>query len=319
MQILNLKQGSNQWLALKRTVISSTDGAMVLNQKSWPRLKQSKAQPSTFKSPAMRRGNALEPKARAALERQTKLKYQPVCVFDETERMLASLDGLAFGRVATCEIKCPEKGVNSDLWKQAENNKIPHGYYVQTQVGLAVSGAPVCHYWVYDADLDKGIRIDVYPDFMMQCQLVEATRAYWAWEAEQGSTMPEKSAAHIAHDAEFASMEIEYLKLLAAKNQVEERLKALEEKLLAHHVPGVEVTQGSHVFLEKQEVTGSIDYKAALKKHAPFVDLEEFRRQPKDPYTVKIKLNDKAKSNLNQLKEISDESKAHYQDSNRAA
>lgn len=303
MQILNLEQGSKQWLALRKTVITGTDGAMVINKKSWPRLKKSKVTPSNFKSPCMLRGLKLESQANAALERQTGLKYRPAIVFDKEERMLASLDGLAFRRVATCEIKCPEQGNRSDLWKQAEQGKIPHAYYLQTQVGLMVSGAAVCHYWVYDADLDKGVRIDVKPDFMLHCKIIESVRSYWVWDAEQEGRQEEKITAKIGQDAIFEDIENYYLQVLATKARIDTQLKALEEQLLSYQVPGVEITEGSTVFIEEREATGSIDYKAALTKYAPNIDLELFRKLPKKPYTVSIKLTSEAKKALKVLTE----------------
>lgn len=303
MQILNLEQGSTQWLALRKTVITGTDGAMVINKKSWPRLKQNKVTPSTFKSAGMKRGIELEPKANAALERETGLKYRSAVVLDKDERMLASLDGLAFGKVATNEIKCPEKGNRSDLWKQAELGKIPHAYYIQTQIGLMVSGAAVCHYWVYDADLDKGIRVDVKPDFTLHCQIVESVRAYWVWDAEQDGSQEDKVTAKIGQDAIFEDIENYYLQILAAKARIDTQLKAVEEQLLSYQVPGVEITEGSTVFIEEREATGSVDYKAALTKYAPNIDLELFRKTPKKPYTVTIKLTSEAKKTLKVLTE----------------
>lgn len=303
MQILNLEQGSTQWLALRKTVITGTDGAMVINKKSWPRLKQSKVTPSTFKSAGMMRGIELEHQANAALERETGLKYRPAIVFYKEERMLASLDGLAFGKVATNEIKCPEKGNRSDLWKQAEQGKIPHAYYLQAQVGLIVSGAAVCHYWVYDADLDKGIRVDVKPDFTLHCKIVESVRAYWVWDAEQEGCQEEKITAKIGQDAIFEDIENYYLQVLATKARIDTQLKAVEEQLLSYQVPGVEITEGTTVLIEEREATGSIDYKTALTKYAPNIDLELFRKTPKKPYTVSIKLTSEAKKTLKVLTE----------------
>lgn len=301
MEILNLEQGSSAWLALRKTVVTGTDMAMVLREESWPRLKASKASTKNFKTAAMERGNRLEPQALRALQKHTGLRYKPACVIDREERILVSLDGLAFGRVANCEIKCPEKGNRSDLWAKAVQGKIPHPYQVQIQAGLLLSGAPVCHYWVYDADLDQGICLDVYPDQLLHCDLIDATRAYWDWDAQQRGQAEAKTTADLSHDAAFNQLEADYLALLAAKAKIEQQVKALEERVLEQQVPGVDLTDGSCLQIEEVTNKGSIDYKAALKHYAPEANLDSYRKTPSTPVSVRIKLKKQGKEQLKNL------------------
>ena len=304
MQILNLEQGSPQWIALRKTVITGTDTAMVMRQESWERLTREKNSTNSFKSAAMERGNRLEPQARAALELSTGLKYKPVCIIDREERMMVSLDGMAFRRVAICEIKCPEKGNRSELWKKAEAGKIPHDYYLQMQSGLLLSGAPVCHYWVYDADLNTGIKIDVYPDQMLHCDIIDSVRAYWD---QEGVSPEEKTKASLKEVSDFIQLEAGYINLLAAKTRLEEQIKQMEAQILEYQVPGVDVSEGSNLLLEVVKAKGSIDYKEALKKHAPEIDLEAFRKEPASPSSTRIKLTNQAKQTLKKLMEMPDE------------
>lgn len=127
----------------------------------------------------MIRGNSLEPIARAALEKKIGKRFYPAVLVSDSKRLLASLDGINITLDETLEIKCPEKGVESTLWKYALEGKIPSAYRWQIQQGLLLSGAKVCHYWVYDGDTGEGILLDIYPDLKIHRLIIESSAAYF--------------------------------------------------------------------------------------------------------------------------------------------
>lgn len=293
MRVVPLTQDCNEWHQFRRKNITGTEMSSVLNPKCWPRLLRDKLNPPKFKSRAMERGNRLEPVARKALQEKIGIVFQPAVVADDQLRAMASLDGLAAFRVATCEIKCPEKGVNSELWKKAVQGKLPKQYLMQVQGGLMLSGAPVCYFWVYDADRNVGHLTEIYPDPAIHDQLRESIKAYWDWVESENNTVADKNkdTADVCK-IDISKAETAYIELLARKKFVESQLESLERQIKMRRDIKSEKTEGAVFDIVQTANAGSINYKKAVKENLPDLDLEKFRSVPKSDYKVSIKLNE---------------------------
>lgn len=300
MEIINLIQGSEAWKQARRNHVTGTDMAMVTREASWPRLKESKVNPSTFQSPAMARGNAFEGIALEALQAKTGIKYRPAVLVNRDAKILVSLDGLAALRVATCEIKIPEKGQASDLWIKAAQGKIPRRYYLQMQAGLMLSGAPVCHYWVYDPETQTGILQDVKADPKVHDEITQSVAAYWNW---LGCNHDESMPAVNNRTGEIASKaEEHYIKLLAAKAKLDAEIKALEEQFIQRRKVGAPLTKGVLINISDEPKEGSISWKQIVEKELPDLDIEAYRK-PSAGRSIKVQLNDSGKAYLQSTKE----------------
>lgn len=290
-ELVNLPQGSDIWSQVRRLCITGTEASSILNPGTWDTLDvKKKSAPSTFKNKAMERGNRLEPKALKSLERKKGIKFKPAVFMSKQERMLASLDGIALGRIATCEIKCPEKGQFSDTWIKAVKGEIPRNYYMQMQFGLLLSGAPVCFYWVYDEDLDDGVLIEVKREPFVIAEFVKNAREYW-----KGRVSRANKTVVYNDDQEALKHAEEYVYWKNEADRVKARLEASLEKIKKYSCEASDVTVIGDVELTRKESVGSVDYKKGLLELCPGVDLEEFRREPKQPYSVSIKVNNDSK------------------------
>jgi putative phage-type endonuclease len=98
-------------------------------------------------TPAMAHGTKTEPQARAAYKAQTGYVMQPLVMHDG--EYSASLDGITLAGDLLVEIKCPFRGQQSRLWKEAREGSLPPHYAAQIQHQLMVSGAVEAHLWVY--------------------------------------------------------------------------------------------------------------------------------------------------------------------------
>ncbi len=174
-QIIQLVQGSEAWLAHRRTLRNASETPAVLGISPWTTpyqlwlLKTGRAEPEA--NEAMRRGTALEPGARAAYEAQTGLVMQPLVLQDGP--YAASLDGMTLDGDLIVEIKCPYKGQASTLWQSVEGGEVPAHYLTQIQHQLMVSGAAQAHLWVFDGR--QGLLRVVQPDEAAMAQI----RAAW--------------------------------------------------------------------------------------------------------------------------------------------
>ena len=174
-----LQQGSTAWLAWRRGGIGASDAPAIMGVSPWMDLDtlwldKTGQRQDGYSNHAMRRGQRLEPEARALYIRTTRVRVAPVCLEHGTHRwMRGSLDGISADGGVVLEVKCPgaaDHGV-------ALGGRVPEKYVPQLQHLLAVSGAEVCHYWSYRAG--AGALIEVTPDHGYIRSLIERERRFW--------------------------------------------------------------------------------------------------------------------------------------------
>src|SRR5215469_10458611 len=164
MKILNFKQGSDEWKAWRKTVITATDCPAILGSSLWTTpyvcwqrkldlIEEQKC------NAAMERGVQLEPEARSQFIKRYGINMIDVPVeSSEFEFLGASLDGLSDCEKYILEIKCG----GTKLHEMAEKGEIPQYYRDQIQHQLLVTGAEKAFYYSYDGA--NGIMIEVTPD-----------------------------------------------------------------------------------------------------------------------------------------------------------
>ena len=120
--VLKLVQGSPEWLAYRKEMRNASETPAVLGISPWLTpyglwlVKTGRGtQPVT---PAMAHGTQLEPQARAAYEAQTGEIMNPLVLQDGLYS--ASLDGINLAGTLIVEVKCPFRGRQSALWREAE-------------------------------------------------------------------------------------------------------------------------------------------------------------------------------------------------------
>ena len=164
MKIIQLTQGSQEWLDYRRTMRNASETAAVLGASPWMtpyQLWLSRTGRSVTKATAaMQHGTTMEPAARTAYEDQTGNIMQPLVLQDGAYS--ASLDGMDLDGQLIVEIKCPYKGQSSELWNNALVGQVPEYYRLQIQHQLMVSGAALAHLWVFDGV--QGLLLPVEPD-----------------------------------------------------------------------------------------------------------------------------------------------------------
>ena len=179
MKIVQLVQGSPEWLAYRLSRRNASETAAVLGISPWTTpyqlwlLKTGRA--VTTVTSAMRHGTDTEPAARAAYEAQTGCVMQPLVL--EHKGYSASLDGITFDHDLILEIKCPVRGSRSDLWSDVAAGNVPEHYALQVQHQLMVSDAPMAHLWVFDGQ--RGLLHEIPRDEAV----IERIKA--GWEAFQ--------------------------------------------------------------------------------------------------------------------------------------
>jgi putative phage-type endonuclease len=179
MKIINVEQGSKEWLSWRKTVITATDCSAIMGTnpwvtpyKCWQRklglIEEQKA------NEAMQRGSRLEPEARAQFNEVYGFDMQPAVVeSSEFEFLGASLDGISALGNHILEIKCG----GSKLHEQALQGLIPEYYMHQMQHQLLVTRAEKCFYYSYNGK--DGVCIEVFPDDNFIEKFMPKARTFW--------------------------------------------------------------------------------------------------------------------------------------------
>jgi putative phage-type endonuclease len=284
LKIIQLTQGSQEWLAYRRQKRNASESAAVLGISPWTTpyqlwlIKTGRFVQKT--TVAMQRGTDLEPAARAAYEAQTGLVMQPVVLEDGAYS--ASLDGMTLEGDLVLEIKCPLRGEQSGLWEEVASGHTPDYYLAQIQHQLMVSGSEVVHLWVWSGT--RGLLHKVSRDSTW----IDRIRA--AWDAFQpyldSDTPPPLSDAdtRIRSDVDWEQAAKAFAEAKRLADEQAERLEAARAALLALARHPKE--SGAGVTVTRFWKTGAVDYKkiSALKE----IDLDQFRKKSHEEIRVSL-------------------------------
>lgn len=280
--VVQLTQGSQEWLDYRRTMRNASETAAVLGVSPWCTpyqlwlLKTGRA--DTQPNAAMQRGTDLEPLARAAYETDTGIIMQPLVLQDGLYS--ASLDGMTLEGDLIVEIKCPFKGQESVLWREVQAGHVPNHYAAQVQHQLMVSGASLAHLYVFDGT--QGLLRPIEPiDHAFE-------RIREGWDAFQvyldTDTPPPLTDADtvIRDDAEWVAAASGFAQAKQAADLADAALTQAREALmaLARHPK----EQGAGVAVTRFWKAGAVNYKAIPELKS--VNLEAYRGKLREEVRV---------------------------------
>lgn len=228
---------------------------------------------------ATKRGNELEPKARAHYELTYGIEMPIAFVEHKTYPFIrASLDGYNEAQSIVLEIKCPGKD-DHDLAKQG---KVPEKYYPQLQHQLLASGAAKVHYYSFD-EVSAHL-VEVLPNAEYCQKLLNELIIFWG--------MVQTKQAPELEDRDFKKVkDIEAIALLARWNDTKREIENLEEQesdlrekileKLGHH------SRWKHdsTTIYKAFRKGTIDY--AKIPEIKNLDLEQYRKKGSETWTFR--------------------------------
>lgn len=282
--IVNLPQGSSEWLAYRLAKRNASESSAVMGLSPWMTPYQlwlaKTDRQQTLVTAAMQRGTDLEPLARRVYEEQTGLVMQPLVL--EAGAYSASLDGMTLEGDLVLEIKCPVRGTRSELWQSVAAGEIPEHYRVQIQHQLMVSGAQTAHLWVFDGE--RGLLHSVARDEALM------ERIQVAWDGFQryldDDTPPALTEADtvVRTDSAWQQAAQTYAVVKREAELLAERLEAARQSLvaLAQHPR----EQGAGVAVTRFWKQGSVDYKKVPVLQG--LDLSHYRGKAREEVRVSL-------------------------------
>lgn len=282
-RIVDLEQGSPQWLDYRKTRIGGSDAPIIMGASPWTTIYQLYCQkmdivPPKEKTPAMQRGHDLEPVARAIAEDMLGHRFTPVVVESIVRPFLmVSLDGLSEDGKNALEIKCP----NEEYHKLAAKGVVPEEYTWQ-----------LYHIFNVMPDLDRimylsyhssgHVMVDFKRDTVKQKLLLDAQVKFM--ECMNTFTPPELC------DKDYRSREDSIWKELVGQvTDAQEMVKGWTDELEKRRLRLIEEsgqsnTTGAGVRLTKVMRRGSIDYAAIPELLG--VNLDLYRKRPSESWRI---------------------------------
>lgn len=285
MKIINLEQGSQEWLSWRKTVITATDCSCILGNNPWTtaykcwqrKLGHIQEQPSNA---AMERGKKLEPEARAQFNERFGPHMTPVVVeSSEFDFLGASLDGISEDGQAILEIKCG----GEKLHHMAFNQEIPQYYLDQIQHQLFVTGAKRCFYYSYDGT--NGICIEVLPDPEFKAKFMPKAREFWKCVAfNEPPALQDSDYKDMSDAPSWKGYAEQYRKL-------NEQIKSLEDIKESYRKEIIKLCSdqnclGGGIKVMKTNIRGRVDYDAIPEIKG--VDLDKYRKNSTSAWKILI-------------------------------
>jgi predicted phage-related endonuclease len=166
-EVVNLQQGSPEWLAFRREHCTASEAPMMLglhkNVKRSELLRMKKLGTEQefsdyVQSNILDKGHEVEAFARAILEQRLDDDLYPATI--KKGKLSASLDGMTLDELIIFEHKL----LNAGLVDALSNNTLPDQYMAQVQQQLMLSGAEQCIFVCSDGTPDNWHEIIVKPD-----------------------------------------------------------------------------------------------------------------------------------------------------------
>lgn len=273
-RIIELEQGSSEWLEYRKNKITATDTAKIMNLSPFctPLMlweEKLGLRQSSFENDKMKEGRLLEEEARNLINSQFNTDYKPLVAENiEYPFMMASIDGFN-SKGWILEIKCGEKSYQKIL-----DGEIPSYYVAQMQKQAFVLGCEKVEYACYRPKKKMITRFIERDDAFIE-KMIEAEKEFYRRMIEFDP--PEASEKdYVQQDSkEWRMFSKIALDARNKKKEFEMIEKEAIEKLI--EISGGVCSEGYGVRLTKGQRKGVIDYSCIPELNS--INLEAYRKK----------------------------------------
>jgi putative phage-type endonuclease len=285
MKLINVEQGSPEWLAWRKTVITATDCPAILGSSPWVTPYQCWQRKLDLLAEqqcneAMERGKRLEPEARTHFIERYGIEMIPAVVEStDFEFLGASLDGITQTGRSILEIKCG----GSKLHTMAIQGTIPEYYMDQMQHQLLVTKAEKCFYYSYNGS--EGICLEVLPDPNFITRFLPKARAFWKNVAFfEPPTLQNSDYKDMNTSLDWEKCSTHYREIDASIKAMEKRKEELRKKLI--ELAAEHSCMGHGIKVVKSVMKGRIAYDEIPEIKG--VNLDQYRKDTTTAWRILV-------------------------------
>ena len=298
MKVINLPQGSPEWLAWRKGGLTASDAAVLLglSDKKTPwRLWMEKTgrvvEPDISRNPHVRRGKRMESVARDRLETELGLgPLLPLCVeWEKNPIFRASLDGID-NQGRPTELKSPSQKVWDDILSHAENSVAYRRYVPQVMEQILVTEASEAVLAFLSPDGTTCRHFVVARDEELIRKIIEAGERFWTeYIVPDKELTPDPSRDLYVPMGEEASHWRELAKEYISRDEQVKTLKASLDalqvqqesvkKTLIEMMGEFLMADAEHLAVTRYARKGAVDYKRLLQENGIEVNPEKYRKR----------------------------------------
>lgn len=266
-----MKQGSDEWLAFRKTKITATDASIIMGASHWKTKIQLFYEKKSNDKPApptekMQRGIDLEPVARELFILKTGIFVEPAVAVRDWS--MASLDGMSADGNIILEIKCPGEKDHAIALQE----KVPDHYYPQIQHQIYVMGLDRAYYFSFDGFDGHSLAIERDNEYIEK-MLIEEKKFY---DCLINNTPPEPSEGDYIerNDSLWEQCASRWRSVNESIKKLEREEEELRKNLIS--LSGELNSKGAGISLCQIQRKGNVDYTRIpeLKN----IDLEKYRK-----------------------------------------
>jgi putative phage-type endonuclease len=273
IQILEeIKQGSSEWYALRKTKITATDSCVIMGASHWKTKIQLYNEKISNDFPIctnerMQRGLDLEPVARDLFILNHGYTSRSCVVVKDWA--MASLDGMDETGKIIVEIKCPGEKDH----KQALQGKVPDHYYPQLQHQMYVCNVDDMYYFSFDG-ID-GVTVKVKRDQQYIDKMVEEEKKFYECMINKIPPEPSDGDYIERNDFTWKQCALNWIAVTAQIKDLEKQEEQIRKELV--FLSGESNTRGCGISLCQVQRKGNVDYSKIPELNG--VDLDKYRKQ----------------------------------------
>ncbi len=271
LELIDCEQGSQEWLALRKTKITATDANIIMGASHWKtriQLYHEKLSndAAMIANARMQRGTDLEPIARDLFNLKTGWNMKPAVVVKDW--LMASLDGRDDDIGCIVEIKCPGDKDHATALK----NKVPDHYYPQLQHQMYVAGVQMAYYFSFDGIDGVIVKVKREDDYIEK--MLEEEKKFY--ECLTNRTPPEPAEGDYIErdDSLWDQCATRWKEVTRGIKELEKDEEDLRKQLI--FLSGESNTKGAGISLCQVQRKGNVDY--AKIPQLKGVDLDMYRK-----------------------------------------
>ncbi len=264
-------QGTNEWLALRKTKITATDASVIMGASHWKTKVQLYHEKKSNTPPApandrMQRGIDLEPIARDLFTIKTGIHVEPKVVVKDWA--MASLDGISACGNYLVEIKCPGERDHA----VAVSGKVPDHYYPQLQHQMWICGLDQMYYFSFDGA--DGVLVNVERDYLYCGKMIDEEMKFYDCLVNNIPPEPSEGDYIERSDDLWSQCAMKWRMINQNIKNLEKEEEELRKQLI--FLSGESNTKGAGISLCQVQRKGNVEYSKIpeLKN----VDLDKYRK-----------------------------------------
>jgi putative phage-type endonuclease len=272
-KFVDVEQGSEGWLALRREKVTATDISKIMGISIWGTAldvfndKQGNSKPF-ITNPGIEFGRRMEEPIREHYESKVGEWFPPAVVVNDWS--LASLDGINSSKTRILEIKT----CNKKVFEEAQFGHVPSYYKSQVQYGMmCIPSVKDCEFVFYNSGSYAYVIVERDEEYIANLKIVGKEFYDQCIVDKQPPALSEKDSIDLSDDPQWMCLASEARLLYPKLKQLEKEWKELRGRLQDCTDDGN--SHGGGVSITKTWRIGSID---TDKLENDGIDIEKYRK-----------------------------------------